>query len=232
MNYKKILLLFTLMVLGSALFAQNLRDNPDYRKSVELKLQSEKAFDQGDYTEAKRLAEESQKHAALSDEWIAMMLKRYRANSALTRFEKSLNSATNINGAVNFPEEYAEGKALYEQAYQEFRAETYEESYETSLKGIEVLSAIVYIPPQRTGALPSRYVVRDLPAGEEDCLWKIAGYEFIYSDPYKWKDLYEANKAKLTDEDNPDLIHPGLILEIPAQPGEERSGTWDQGTIR
>lgn len=232
MNLKRSLLLFILMVLGTSLFAQSLKDNPDYRKSVELKRQSETAFDEGDYLQAKSLAEESQKYAALSDQWIAMMLNRYKANSALRRFEKSLNSAANINGAVNFPDEYAEGKKLYEQAYQEFRAESYKDSYETSLKGIDLLSAIVYMPREGGGPLPSRYVVRDLPSGKEDCLWNIAGYDFIYSDPWMWKKLYEANKEKLVDENNPHLIHPGLILDIPVQSGEERSGTWDKGEIR
>jgi nucleoid-associated protein YgaU len=232
MNLKRILLLFILIALGTSVFAQSLKDNPDYRKSVDFKRQSEIAFDEGDYLEAKRLAEESQKHAALSDQWIAMMLNRYKANSALRRFEKSLNSAANINGAINFPEEYAEGKALYEQAYQEFRSESYRDSYKTSLKGIEILTAIVYIPREGGGPLPSQYVVRDLPSGKEDCLWNIAAYDFVYSDPLMWDKLYEANKDKLVNKDNPHLIHPGLILDIPTQPGEDRNGTWDKGEIK
>lgn len=232
MNSKRLLLLFILITLGTSLFAQSLKDNPDYRKSVEFKRQSEIAFDEGDYLEAKRLAEESQKHAALSDQWIAMMLNRYKANSALRRFEKSLNSAANINGAVNFPEEYAEGKALYEQAYQEYRSESYKDSYETSIKGIEILTVIVYMPREGGGSLPSQYVVRDLPDGKEDCLWNIAAYDFVYSNPLMWDKLYEANKDKLVDKDNPHLIHPGLILDIPTLPGEDRNGTWDMGEIK
>lgn len=232
MNLKKILLLFILIALGTSLFAQSLKDNPDYKKSVEFKRQSEIAFEEGDYLEAKRLAEESQKHAALSDQWIAMMLNRYKANSALRRFETSLNSATKINGAENFPEEYTEAKALYEQAYQEFRSESYKESYESSLKGIEILTAIVYIPRSGNAPLPSKYVVRDLPRGKEDCLWNIAAYDFVYSDPFKWEKLYEANKDKLVDKENPHLIHPGLILDIPAESGENRNGTWEEGEIK
>lgn len=228
MSIKRPAFLLILMITATGLFAQSLQDNPDYRESIRLKRQSETAFDEGDYLGARTLAEESQKHAALSDQWIAMMLSRYKANSALNRLEKSLYSAANIRGDVNFPDEYALGKTLYEQARQEFGAETYEESHTSSLKGIEVLSVIVYKPGDR--ALPSRYVVRDLRGGE-DCLWKIASYDFIYSDPWMWKKIYEANKEKLVDSGNPDLIHPGLILDIPEQEGETREGTWDRGEI-
>ncbi|MDC7241515.1 MAG: hypothetical protein PQJ50_14260 [Spirochaetales bacterium] len=229
---KKTLTVMILTFLAAGLFAQNLQDNPDYRKSVELKRQSETAFEEGDYPEARRLAEESQMYAARSDEWIAMMLSRYRANSALRRLERSLASAANIRGDENFPEEYAEGQAYYAQAKQEFSDESYDDSYESSLAGIEVLKAIVYIPRESSGTLPARYVVRKLPSGQEDCLWNIAGYDFIYNDAWSWKNLYEANRSKLVDPDNPDLIHPGLILDIPSRAGETRSGTWDKGEIR
>jgi len=230
MNIRKTIFLALFLILAGSLFAQSLKDNPDYRKSLELKKQSEIAFDEGDYTEAKRLAEESQKYAALSDQWIAMMLSRYKANSALRRFETALNSATKINGAVNFPDEYAQGKALYDTAYGQFRDESYAESYESSLKGIEILSAIVFIPREK-GALPAKYVVRKFSLSK-DCLWNIAAYDFVYGDAWKWKLLWEANKDKLPQPSNPRLILPGMILDIPAQPGETRSGTWDNGVIK
>lgn len=229
MMKKTLLAILILSLFSSVLFAQSLKDNPDYRKSVELKKQSEVAFEEGDYTEAKRLAEESLKHAALSDEWIAMMLSRYKANSALRRFEKALNSAANIQGEQNFPEEYAQGKELYAQAYNEFRSELYEESYESSIKGLEALSSIVYIRP--SGQFPAYYVVRDLP-GTEDCLWIIAAQDFIYGNPLLWEMIYEANKDLLQDPSNPDLIQPGMILEIPERQGENRNGTWENGVIR
>jgi hypothetical protein len=231
MSIRKIVILMVMVLLTGSLFAQSLKDNPDYRKSLELKKQSEIAFDEGDYTEAKLLAEESQKYSALSDEWIAMMLSRYKANSALRRFETALNSATKINGATNFPDEYAQGKILYETAYQQFRDESYVESYDTSLRGIEILKAIVYIPRDAKSTLPSKYVVRKFSLSK-DCLWNIAAYDFVYGDAWKWKLLWQANKDKMPQPSNPRLIYPGMILDIPAQPGETRSGTWDNGVIK
>ena len=46
-----------------------------------------------------------------------------------------------------------------------------------------------------------------------DCLWNIA--KRLYGDPWKWKQIYEANKHKIN---NPDLIYPGQVFEIPGLP--------------
>lgn len=45
-----------------------------------------------------------------------------------------------------------------------------------------------------------------------ECLWKIAGYEKIYSDPFQWPLIYKANQAQIKD---PDLIYPGQVFAIP-----------------
>ena len=47
-----------------------------------------------------------------------------------------------------------------------------------------------------------------------DCLWYIAGYEFIYNDPFKWPVIYKANKDKIRD---PDLIYPMQVFAIPRE---------------
>ena len=55
------------------------------------------------------------------------------------------------------------------------------------------------------------YVVRLIPK-RRDSLWRIAEYDFIYNDPFKWKIIYRANLDKIK---NPDLIYPGQKLVIP-----------------
>ncbi|MBI5417688.1 LysM peptidoglycan-binding domain-containing protein [Candidatus Poribacteria bacterium] len=57
--------------------------------------------------------------------------------------------------------------------------------------------------------MPSRYEVV-----KGDSLWKIAGYEKIYGDPYKWPVIYKANKNQIKD---PNIIYPYQILDIPRQ---------------
>ncbi len=229
---RKMTLLITLLLFalaGQMLSAQSLKDNADYRKSVQLKKQSEAAFEEGDFPEAKRLADESRKYAELSDKWIAMMQKRYKANSALKRLEIALRSAKNIQGDKNFPEEWAQANEFYDEAGKLFKSENYEDSYEASIKGIDALSDIVSIPRDGKAAY---YKVRSLPAGEEDCLWRIAGYDFAYGDPSEWPRLWKANKKNLPQPENPNLIYPDMILEIPSINGESRSGTWINGQIR
>lgn len=230
---KKFLSLFLLiLIIGSAMVvsAQSLQDNPDYLKSVELKKQSEIAFDRGDFLEAKRLAEESQVYAGLSDEWITMMFNRYRANSALKRVETQLRFAASVKAEIHFPDSLASGKTLYEEARQLFQEEEYVLSSGKSLEALEVMSMIEYIKPA-AGVLASAYVVRELP-GNTDCLWNIAGYEFIYGDSWKWKLIYEANLDIMPEPGNPSLIEPGMVLIIPSADGEVRSGTWKDGEIR
>lgn len=43
-----------------------------------------------------------------------------------------------------------------------------------------------------------------------DCLWNIA--KKIYGDGTKWRKIYNANKAKIS---NPNLIYPGQVFKIP-----------------
>lgn len=55
------------------------------------------------------------------------------------------------------------------------------------------------------------YKVRLIPH-RRDCLWRIAEYDFIYNNPWKWPIIYKANKSQIKD---PDLIYPGQIFDIP-----------------
>lgn len=225
---KKIYLILVLVTLTS-LTAQSLRDNPYYIKSLALKNQSEQAFSEGDYEKSTQLANESIEYANKSDEWIEMMLNKYKANSALNRTKKRLHYAIRVNGEVTFPTEMENGKLLYEQANRLYTEEKYAESYPIAKKAYEILSVIKHVKNITT--LPAAYVVKDVP-GNEDCLWKIAEYDFIFGDAQQWKILYEANRDILPQTDNPDLILAGLTLQIPSINGEVRAGTWVDGNIQ
>ncbi len=71
--------------------------------------------------------------------------------------------------------------------------------------------------------MPKYYVVRKRTP-LTDCLWRIAGYSFIYNNPSRWNLIFEANRSIIKDAD---LIYPGQVIEIPSFDGEERSGTYD-----
>ncbi len=70
---------------------------------------------------------------------------------------------------------------------------------------------------------PKYYVVKKREP-LTDCLWRIAGYSFIYNNPSRWTLIFEANRGIIKDAD---LIYPGQVIEIPSSDGEERSGTYD-----
>ncbi|MDR1444548.1 MAG: LysM peptidoglycan-binding domain-containing protein [Treponema sp.] len=77
--------------------------------------------------------------------------------------------------------------------------------------------------------LPAQYVVRAWNPWR-DCFWNIAGRSWAYGDTSKWRVIYEANRSKLPQPDNPNIIHPGMVLDIPSIQGEVRQGLWDAET--
>ena len=90
---------------------------------------------------------------------------------------------------------------------------------------------VVAPPPPVTPAvypLPAQYTVRPW-ATSKDCLWNIAGRPWAYNDPTQWRLIYNANRARMPQPDNPDLIHPGMVLDIPSIRGETREGMWVDG---
>lgn len=76
------------------------------------------------------------------------------------------------------------------------------------------------------GALPAKYRVRPWSVSQ-DTFQSIAGRPWAYSDTSKWWNIYDANRGKLPQPDNPDLLMPGIVLDIPSIQGELRAGMWD-----
>jgi len=77
-------------------------------------------------------------------------------------------------------------------------------------------------------ALPAAYTVRPWDVSK-DCFWNIAGFPWAYGNPRQWTVLYNANKSKLPDPNNPNVIEPGTVLDIPSIKGEVRQGAWESG---
>ncbi|HOJ05440.1 MAG TPA: LysM peptidoglycan-binding domain-containing protein [Bacteroidota bacterium] len=50
-------------------------------------------------------------------------------------------------------------------------------------------------------------------AKDRDCLWNIAKKPDIYGDAFKWPKIWQKNRDQIK---NPDIIHPGQVLKIPA----------------
>ena len=78
--------------------------------------------------------------------------------------------------------------------------------------------------------LPATFTVRSW-ATYRDCLWNIAALPEIYGDPHRWPILFNANRHRMPNPNNPDLILPGMVLEIPSIDGEVREGAWQSGRV-
>ncbi|MFP4364518.1 MAG: LysM peptidoglycan-binding domain-containing protein [Spirochaetia bacterium] len=74
-----------------------------------------------------------------------------------------------------------------------------------------------YVEAHESRAVEEVYTVEYRP-GNEDCLWRIAGYESVYGNPFLWPEIWQRNRRKIQ---NPDLIYPGWRLIIPPLDNEE-----------
>jgi hypothetical protein len=226
-----IILLFTL-ILSVQVFAQaatndvviphKIRNNEYFLESVRLKDLAETSYDSGDYDASAQYAAESLTYALLSDEYVALQLKIKEANDKIAQAEDGGKWVVDRGLDKMFPDEWMQGQTLYTEATNARSAEDWDGAISAALKILVMLDGA-----QDRLPMPTQYTVRTWQ-GEKDCFWNIAGYSWVYGDPRKWKILYEANKSKLPEPDNPNVIEPGIILDIPSIGDETRFGMWEQ----
>ncbi len=232
---KRLLCMLTLIIITLAgISAQSLQNNEYYLKSLEYERLSAQAMDTGEYAQSQEYAILAQQNAALSRQYIAQMLLMYRARSSLTAARARMNLANQINLKASNPDLYDEASTFFASAENKFNSKDYENSHTDSRKVIELLAGIDprFVPRTTTteptqsneGTLAAYYTVK-LNTALRDCLWRIAGFSYIYGDPRQWRHIYNANKDSFPEPDNPDLIVPGMVLRIPSIRGETRSGT-------
>ena len=197
----------------------NLHSNEFFLESVRLTRLAEETFDYGDYDASASFAAEAIRYAELSDEYVAINL--------IAEARRLLDWADSNNIADRYPYAYSESRDFYDVSLIALSEEDYVVSIHSATNAIEILSAL---ESGRVAPLPRQYTVRTW-AVERDCLWNIAGYPWVYNDPWKWVELYDANLSRMPEPDNPDLIHPGMILDIPSIRGEDRQGMWDSNRI-
>jgi hypothetical protein len=197
----------------------SISNNEYYLRSLELNKLAMETYEYGDYEASAGFAQEAISYAELSDEYVSTQL--------INEAERLKKWADNNNIAAKFPNNYQEGKTQYENAVDAHSNENWNESIDSAVKAIEIFTAFQSTgkPPATSGTLPKQYTVRTWRV-ERDCLWTIAGYSWVYGDPWKWRELYNANKDKMPEPANPDLIEPGMVLDIPNISGETRQGMW------
>ncbi|HET7838991.1 MAG TPA: hypothetical protein VFL04_04485 [Rectinemataceae bacterium] len=143
------------------------------------------------------------------------------ADAAIAAAKERLAWAEGVGAQKRYPEDYSRASSSMDKALAAYGAQDFREA---AIRARDVLDALTLV--EASSPLPASYRVRLIPS-LRDCLWRIAGYPFIYNDPYQWTVLYEANKKILRDPSDPNLILPGQVLRIPSIGGEVRQGAYD-----
>ena len=224
---KKTAILCTVFfVLGAVLLFAVSYDNNEYqRKSRAYSELARRAYSEGDYDasiEYSRLAEENSQKSA---DYIQYMLSRVEAEQAMNKARTRYTWAKNNKADEKYPEAFKIATEALKAGNTAFGNKDFDVAVVCAKK---VLDALAVVSGDESGfaTLPAQYRIRTW-RGERDCLWNIAKDKAIYGNPYLWQKLYEANKTKLPDPNNPDWVEPGIILTIPSLRGEKRSGMYD-----
>jgi nucleoid-associated protein YgaU len=207
---------------------QAVRNNRFYRESLRLTALAHQAFDDGDYDGSTDYANQALEQARLSDQYVATQLAIKAANDSITAAKTRMDWAVSVQAPTRFPRQYENGQLAYNAALEQRKAENWADAKTEADKVIGYLADVTAPDPNNMKPLPAEYTIRVWPISK-DCFWNIAERPWVYGDPLKWQVLYNANKARLPDPNNPDWIDPDFVMVIPSLRGEKRSGMWEEG---
>jgi len=199
-------------------FVKGLLNNQYMVENRRLLGLAENAYADAKYDDAVKYAQEANKYAQMSDDYVASQIKIKDANDAIAAAQGRLDQAKKANAHVKNAAIYGKAEAALADALAFRSKEQWDQAKASALSVITILAQI----PGFQG-LPAQYRVKTW-IGTRDCLWNIAAKKEIYGDPWKWTVLYNANKNKLPKPNDPNLVEPGTILDIPSIKGEYRSG--------
>lgn len=209
-------------VAGSLQFyAASYDDNSFQRKSREYSALASTAYEEGDYDLAVEYAQEAEKNARLSEDYIRKMLLRSEAETEMNRARTRLTWAREIKADVHYAKAFMTAAENVDKGARSFTNEDYETALRYARAALDALAGIREQVP-----LPAQYRVGTWDP-DKDCFWNIAGNEAVYGDSFKWRNLYNANKNVLPDPSNPNLILPNTVIEIPSLGDEYREGVYD-----
>ncbi len=217
---KKVVTTVAALVAGTMAFAISYKNNTYQKLADEYAKKAQTALDYGEYEKAEEYAQKAEENAALSEAYVKKMLARADAESAMKKASKKIAYAKSIDADKNFPMAFAAAQEAYGNAETDFAKEDYASATLNANKVLEALADVREVTP-----LPKYYVVRPW-ADTKDCYWNISGRHYVYNNPLLWENLYQANKSKMPRPNDPNLIHPGMKMEIPSITGEYRDGVY------
>ncbi len=217
---KLMVTLLAAALLTAGLFAASYKNNEYQKQANAYNRMATQAFDAGEYDQAVEYSQKAAEYSEMSEAFIRMMVAKADADKQIRFARNQLKWAEGIKGDIYFPLTFQAGKENLEKAENAYGREDYEMASSYAKESLKALAEIKEITP-----LPQYYVVRPW-AESKDCYWNIAGRPYVYNNPTLWENLYQANKQNMKDPSNPDLIYPGMKMEIPSITGEYREGTY------
>ena len=185
---------------------------------------AEQCIAQGKYDDAVKYATEAIKFADMSDEYVSSQRRMREVDEAIAAAQSRIEWARKIGAPSRYAETFGKAETSYGDALDYRDQEKWDNALGSARNVLALLSDFPEDPgAPKNGVLPAQYLVRSW-FSTKDCLWNIAAKPEIYGDPWQWKRLYNANIDKMPKRDDPDLIHPGMILDIPSIRGEVRAG--------
>ena len=199
-------------------FVKGLLNNQYMIENRRLIGLAENAYADARYDDAVKYAQEANKYAQMSDEYVRQQMKMREALDAIAAAHARLDQVRQMNAHVKYAAIYEKAEQAFTEAMAHRSKEEWDPAKVSALSVIAILSEIPDAP-----VLPAQYRVKTWK-GTKDCLWNIAGKKEIYGDPWKWRVIYNANKNKLPKPNNPHIVEPGTLLDIPSIAGEFRAG--------
>jgi nucleoid-associated protein YgaU len=199
-------------------FVKGLLNNQYMVENFRLIGLAEKAYADAKYDDAVKYAQEANKYAQMSDDYVRLQIKIKEANDAIAAAQARLDSVKRAKLNQKYAAVLEKAEKTFTEALDHRSKEEWDPAKESALAVIAILSEIPGAP-----VLAAQYRVKTW-TGFKDCLWNIAAKKEIYGDPWKWRIIYNANKNKLPKPGNPDLVEPGTLLDIPSIAGEYRAG--------
>jgi nucleoid-associated protein YgaU len=219
---RKVLILLTLALLGLPLMAQestlnndavaispqtgsnagpeslsdDITQHPLFLESLEWRAKAQTALTEGNYAQ-------SIEYSTLG----IKALDKFKGNNGILLAEQQLRLARERGFDSKFPEEYQQAVDYVESAKDKLAMGDFTGSVSDSDRALSILKAMF----ANAGInLVTQYTV--VPGNS---MWRIAANPEIYNDKHAWPKIYMANKERLRQPDNPHLIFPGQVFDIP-----------------
>ncbi|MDR2897872.1 MAG: DUF4398 domain-containing protein [Spirochaetaceae bacterium] len=209
------------LFLAVSLFPNSYRNNPYQREANRYTVLAQRAFDEGEYDAATEYSAEAVKNAELSEAYIEKALARAGAERDMNAARSRLKWAERIGAERSWPNEVAAAGEAIAAGTTAFEEENFPLTSEYAQQALDALVDVREITP-----LPKFYTVH-LYSQTGDCYWNISGNPAVYNNPLIWRNLYDANRSRMKNPNNPDLILPGMVIEIPSLKGEYREGMYN-----